>query len=430
MNGMARESIWYVLGLLFQVLWSKKSENNQNNEPIIDIINNQQATSNQQITWFDLLWNMLVQNSGLTTFSALVFGRWIVSALWQLIKHRLFNSENSILSTPTTFHEGMNVNKWLKEFEEYADRCRCSEPDKRARELLKFVDDNCRRILKKSLKCEDEAQKIYYPAFKQQMALLFVTTKIKQREAKLKLYNRDQAEDESITRYYYELMNLASEAFPGADQSVLDAYVHEQFLHGIRNPMVKRRLVNDYGKASELQDVVRVAKMYEEEEENENKADRKKEYKIKKVLYRSDYSDSSEEEQHIRRFERFDGNARSFQRNRNHHRDNSWNRNQNNLREFNNTMPAKHYNEVQEIKNSKIETPKKTVTVDETANMLYENERERRCYNCDGKFHLSNQCPFKRQNRYNSAALSTSLNEPRAHNFHGRQRAKSEDSRI
>ena len=98
MNRMARESIWYVLGLLFQELWNKKSENNQNNEPIIDIINNQQATSNQQITWFDLLWNMLVQNSGLTTFSALVFGRYILSALWQLIKHRLFNSENSIVS--------------------------------------------------------------------------------------------------------------------------------------------------------------------------------------------------------------------------------------------------------------------------------------------------------------------------------------------
>ena len=51
---------------------------------------------------------------------------------------------------------------------------------------------------------------MYYPAFKQQMVLLFVTTRIKQREAKLKLFNRNQAEDESITRYCYELMNLAN----------------------------------------------------------------------------------------------------------------------------------------------------------------------------------------------------------------------------
>ena len=66
-------------------------------------------------------------------------------------------------------------------------------------------------------------------------------------------------------------MNLASEAFPGADKGVLDAYVHELFLHGIRNPIVRKRLRHDYGKASELEDVVRVAKMFEEEEESENK---------------------------------------------------------------------------------------------------------------------------------------------------------------
>ena len=129
---------------------------------------------------------MLIQNAGLTTFSALVFGRWLSYAFWEIIKRRFFNSDNQPISTPTTFHEGMNVNKWLKEFEEYTDKCKCNEPDKRARELLNFDNDNCGRILKKSMKYEDEAKKIYYPAFKQQMALLFVTTKIKQREAKLK----------------------------------------------------------------------------------------------------------------------------------------------------------------------------------------------------------------------------------------------------
>ena len=40
-------------------------------------------------------------------------------------------------------------------------------------------------------------------------------------------------------------MNLAKDAFPGIDQSVLDAYKHEQFLRGIRNPEVKRKLAHD-----------------------------------------------------------------------------------------------------------------------------------------------------------------------------------------
>ena len=99
------------------------------------------------------------------------------------------------------------------------------------------------------------------------MALLFVTTRINQREAKLKLLNRDQAEDESITRYCFESMNLANEAFPGADQNVLESYVHEQLQHGLRNPIVWSRLVNEYGKAGQLQAILQIAKMYEEEQE-------------------------------------------------------------------------------------------------------------------------------------------------------------------
>jgi hypothetical protein len=124
------------------------------------------------------------------------------------------------IESPPLFHEGMNVNKWLKEFENYTESCRYSDNDRKTRELLKHLDNNCATILKKSLNYEDENQlqkKLYYPAFKQQMALLFVTTRIKKREAKLKLLNRDQAEDESITRYCFELMNLANEAFPGSE---------------------------------------------------------------------------------------------------------------------------------------------------------------------------------------------------------------------
>ena len=64
----------------------------------------------------------------------------------------------------------MNVNKWLKEFENYADNNKCMDSDKRARELLKFLDKNCEQILKRSTKCEDNSKKWYYPAFKQQMA--------------------------------------------------------------------------------------------------------------------------------------------------------------------------------------------------------------------------------------------------------------------
>jgi hypothetical protein len=40
---------------------------------------------------------------------------------------------------------------------------------------------------------------------------------------------------------------------------VLEAYVHEQLLHGLRNPIVRSRLVNEYGKAGQLLEIVQIA---------------------------------------------------------------------------------------------------------------------------------------------------------------------------
>ena len=245
------------------------------------------------------------------------------------------------------------------------------------------------------------------------MALLFVTTRIKQREAILKLYNREQAEDESITRYYYELMNLASEAFPGTDKGVLDAYVHEQFLHGIRNPIVQKRLIHDYGKASELEDVVRVAKIYEEEEESENKFENKlKDHKIRKIYYSSnDSTDSnSEEEQRIRRidrrsYKRYDSRYSRGNDSKNYS-DERRERQQDTRIEENNKIPMKHTIEESD--------KKKTVTVNEAANITHntipnrnENkdnnfEHQNHCYHCDGRYHNYYNCPFRRKSRFNN----------------------------
>ena len=425
MNQMARESIWYISCLVLQLLWNRRWNEQRvlEDEPVIDPIIEPQ-------TWMNFIWNIVNRNAGITAFSAMLLGKWTLIAIWRLIKQRLMNMDGRVVTTPTMFHEGMNVNKWLREFEEYADKSGCNEPDRRARELLKYLDENCGRIVKKSLKHDDDKQKMYYPAFRQQMVLLFVTTKIKQRDAKLKLYSREQNEDESITRYYYELMNLAKDAFPGIDQSVLDAYIHEQFLHGIRNPEVKRKLVHDHGKASELQDVVRVAKLYEEEEEErESKFDRKerkerKEHKIKKVFYQSDDSTdytSEEEEVKIRRFEKRQINGRSnrnedYRRNRSS-RDYSTDRHQRSEREKS-EIPAKHYNEEQDSKNT---TPKKSVNVNEKANVTYDssaennvedrgNEEERRCFTCEGMFHISRECPFRYRSRHSNSAYKPSQN--------------------
>ena len=441
MNRMAREKLWYFGRLILQFMWNIKTNKN---ETIIDPIINHtkyQQTNVVQATWMQYLWDLIIKNQGYTALSVMVVLRWILIALWNTFKAYFWKK----IESPPLFHEGMNVNKPLKEFETYTESCRFNDNDRKTRELLKHLDNNCATILKKSLNYEDENQlqkKLYYPAFKQQMALLFVTTRIKQREAKLKLLNRDQAEDESITRYCFELMNLENEAFPGADQNVLEAYVHEQLLHGLRNPIVRSRLVNEYGKAGQLQEIVQIAKMYEEEQE-EFKHMKKEKERIKKVVYKEEYqTDSSgDDEQKIRRFER-----RSFKqpdKNNYNKNNNSWDKaheysieHKDDLKQpQSNAIPPKHYNE-ESVSNRESNSPKKSVTVNEQANTSFALQEDTvqntkddqkyygRCFNCDGKFHNSRMCPFG-----NKSASFQSSNYQRGYPSEGR-RSKSAGSRY
>jgi hypothetical protein len=370
MNQMARETAWYLVGLVLQVMWTMKSNKE---EIVIDpmVKNSQeQQTNTIETTWMQFLWEQISKNSEITPWSVMVMilSKWILSALWNYIKERIWSE----VSPPPLFHEGMNVNKWLKEFEEYADKCKYNDTDKRTRELFKNIDNKCAGILKKSLDYEDDCQiqkKMYYPAFKQQMVLLFVTTRIKQREAKLNLLNRNQAEDESITRYCYELMNLANEAYPGADQKVLDAYVHEQILHGLRNPIVRSRLVNEYGKSGQLSEIIQVAKIYEEEVLVDKKVE-KKEHKIKKIISESDCSikSNSDEEQYIRKFERQSRRSNGIANYRKEAEVNNKTKEHSEWKnktkdEISNTIPPKHSNDNKEEDKCKTESPKKTVTL-------------------------------------------------------------------
>ena len=80
--------------------------------------------------------------------------RWILIALWNTFKAYFWKK----IESPPLFHEGMNVNKWLKEFETYTESCRFNDNDRKTRELLKHLDNNCATILKKSLNYEDENQ--------------------------------------------------------------------------------------------------------------------------------------------------------------------------------------------------------------------------------------------------------------------------------
>ncbi len=73
---------------------------------------------------------------------------------------------------------------------------------------------------------------------------------------------------------------------------MLEAYVHKQLLHGVRYPIVRSRLVNKNRKAGQLQEIVQIAKMYEEEQE-EFKHRKKEKERIKNVVHKKEYQTDS-----------------------------------------------------------------------------------------------------------------------------------------
>jgi hypothetical protein len=172
-------------------------------------------------------------------------------------------------SKPIVFSEGMNVYKWLNEFESYLESNKITNSNLQARFLMNSLDTSSRRLLIAACEIETDGDKIKveYENVKNQLLQLFLTTRINLRDLRIKFYNRIQAKDESIYRYVQELKEMAKEAYPLTDKKLLDSFIYTQFLYGVRNQRIQQKLIDKYGTTTNLQEVIRVAKLQEQYEE-------------------------------------------------------------------------------------------------------------------------------------------------------------------
>jgi hypothetical protein len=60
---------------------------------------------------------------------------------------------------------------------------------------------------------------------------------------------------------------MAKEAYPLTDKKLLDSYIYTQFLYVVRNQRIQQKLIDEYGTTTNLQEVIRVAKLQEQYEE-------------------------------------------------------------------------------------------------------------------------------------------------------------------
>ena len=199
-----------------------------------------------------------------------VISFWILKWLFNIIKRKLnkiYSKEK--VSAPAIFTEGMNASKWLDEFDNYMVSQRYKDSHSKGKQLLALMDPATSKLFKKVCRIDDDKKKYDYTLMRNEMLQLFVSTKINQREMRLKFHSRVQQPDETIHRYYHELQEIVDEAYPMCDRKLKNIFIYQQILFGLNNNRIRNQLMHEYGSTIDLKEVLRIAKVQEEIEEME-----------------------------------------------------------------------------------------------------------------------------------------------------------------
>ena len=199
-----------------------------------------------------------------------VISFWILKWLFNIIRRKLnkiYGKEK--VSAPAIFTEGMNASKWLDEFDNYMVSQRYKDSHSKGKQLLALMDPATSKLFKKVCRIDDDKKKYDYTLMRNEMLQLFVSTKINQREMRLKFHSRVQQPDETIHRYYHELQEIVDEAYPMCDRKLKNIFIFQQILFGLNNNRIRNQLMHEYGSTTDLKEVLRIAKVQEEIEEME-----------------------------------------------------------------------------------------------------------------------------------------------------------------
>ena len=216
--------------------------------------------SQPEITW----WMWIVTHVGafiINPYGAALTGAMIVVILYQLrrmlgearkkiaafrtkdeekITNTIINNNNIDIKIYT---RDMDVGEWIKNMDEYLETNGITRDDMRVKIMLNkmesslkhmfknYVDPNknnnyevIKKFLKNSQEQPDQASSVYRYDFDQ----------------------RNQRDNENLHKYHIALSDLGRKAFPEADAKLLNKYVRDQFVRGLRSHSLRERLVTDH----------------------------------------------------------------------------------------------------------------------------------------------------------------------------------------
>jgi gag-polyprotein putative aspartyl protease len=177
------------------------------------------------------------------TYAVTIFAVLFVIATFQwccnVIRRRFLKRTNVV--RPQVFEEGMDVENWLKGFEDYCSAIGVNASNTRAQMLLDSMSTKTRALLK-NVVTTVYGNKAQYNQTKMLFKQMFQAQCVTTRAYRLQFLNRFQRNGESMERYYAELVDLACKGYPNAALTERVEYVGEQFLHGLADPRAKEAI--------------------------------------------------------------------------------------------------------------------------------------------------------------------------------------------
>jgi hypothetical protein len=165
------------------------------------------------------------------------------------------NEKPKIAKIPNEFNRATDLTDWLNRMERYCNAMGITTPQDKTEVLLDNMDYTERRTLEyveatdgmdRYTTIREIMSRAYGPATQNIIAL------------KRQFFERQQQNDETATQYFLQLQEMAHRIYPGQTRNDFNNDLRQAFTHGLRNGIIRERLLVDHRNAN-LDTLVRVA---------------------------------------------------------------------------------------------------------------------------------------------------------------------------
>ena len=149
------------------------------------------------------------------------------------------------VSVPSHYTAGTNISVWFGQFEDYFDNAKITKDKSKQEMLLKKIDRTDRHPLCELIKTKEIQS---YEQLAEMVRTLYRTDETLTQQNVFDFVNYYQSSDQSITKYYANLRELAQKAFPHMKPEDQQREISQQFAKGVDNHFIKLELLKKFAR--------------------------------------------------------------------------------------------------------------------------------------------------------------------------------------